>query len=84
MDFYFLPWRIDPFELSSGVFTFAACLDWQWLEVVPEGGDGNVHLLHEQTLHVLQHELGHQLPVLEKRKDVEQITPLSKNKQRRT
>ena len=56
-----VPWSVDPSHLpgQGRVFTLAALLDRQRLQVVPQGAHSNVHLLDEETLHVFQHKLGH-------------------------
>ena len=49
---------------EGGVIALAALLHRQRLQVVPQRRDRHRHLLDEETFHVFQHELGHQLPVL--------------------
>ena len=61
-----IPWSVDPPHLpgKGRVLALAALLDRQRLQVVPQGAHSYVHLLDKETLHVLQHKLGHQLSVL--------------------
>ena len=58
------PW-FDP--ANDGFLLIPSSLLYrQWLQVPSQSADRNIHLLDIKSLHVLQHELGHQLPILQK------------------
>ena len=66
------PWfhSTNAFWQHVRLLALAALLNGQRLEIALERVDGQVQLLDVQTLHVLQHELWHQLPVLQTQKSV--------------